>query len=202
MSTTESTFMTTFFLQHSLARQVTSWAAAQNPSMPDEYACATRDVFRARADSLIIRLRRAGMPEERAILADAVLSEIGNNAFDHNIGNWRDIPGVFFGADISEKPLFVIADRGQGIRTTLARVRPDFTTDAQALKAAFTERISGRAPERRGNGLKFVRHVLLSDGLDLWFCSGTANYQVIAKKETWSEVEQSFPGCCAILSSS
>lgn len=90
----------------------------------------------------------------------------------------------------------------KGIRTTLSRVRPDLTSDDAALKTAFTERISGRAPERRGNGLKFVRRVLLNDGLDLSFCSGTALYQVIAKQETWGASQESVPGCCAIFHSS
>ena len=149
----------------------------------------------------MIRLYKSGLQEDRLHLFEAVLSEIGNNAFDHNIGNWREIPGVFFGAETGKKPLFVIADRGQGVRTTLSRVRPDLTTDADALRVAFTERISGRAPERRGNGLKFVRRVLLNDGLDCWYGSGSAVYEVLGKQEVWKDADQPVPGCCAILCS-
>jgi hypothetical protein len=39
------------------------------------------------------------MTADKLTLADAVLSEIGNNAFDHNVGNWRDVPGVLECAD-------------------------------------------------------------------------------------------------------
>lgn len=172
------------------------------PPIPEECACPTRDVFRGRLDSLMIRQRRSSISNDTLALTEAVLSEIGNNAFDHNIGNWRDDPGVFFGSDMSDRFLYVIADRGQGMRATLSRVRPAIATDSEALKIAFTQRISGRAPERRGNGLKFVRHVLLNDGLDLWFASGSASYQVVGKKEIWNEADPAIPGCCAILLSS
>jgi excisionase family DNA binding protein len=47
-------------------------------------------------------------------LVTAVAGEIGNNSFDHNLGNWPDIPGIFFGYDI-HKRVVVLADRGQGI---------------------------------------------------------------------------------------
>src|SRR3989338_1028900 len=104
-------------LQHPLAQSALAWASAtRKPSaISDEYACPTRDVFRARLDSLMIRFGRGGVPGDTLALTEAVLSEIGNNAFDHNVGNWRDIPGVFFAADVSSPALFVIADRGQGI---------------------------------------------------------------------------------------
>ncbi len=57
-----------------------------------------------------------------------------------------------------EKRYVVLADRGNGLRATLQRVKPMIRTDAQALYTAFHEVISGRAPEERGNGLKFVRN--------------------------------------------
>ncbi len=50
----------------------------------------------------------------------------------------------------------IIADRGRGIMETLKKVKPGLANDMDALTVVFTERISGRAPEARGNGLKFV----------------------------------------------
>jgi hypothetical protein len=78
-------------------------------------------------------------------------------------------------------------------------VRPELSSDAEALRIAFTERISGRAPEQRGNGLKFVRSVLLQDGIDLWYGSGHAAYSVIQREEHWLETDAPILGCCAIL---
>src|SRR5262249_41776164 len=53
-----------------------------------------------------------------------------------------------------------IADRGQGIFHSLTKVHPIIKTEQAALKAAFEAIISGRAPEQRGNGLKFVRKTI------------------------------------------
>ncbi|MBI2340335.1 MAG: hypothetical protein HYU99_08235 [Deltaproteobacteria bacterium] len=54
----------------------------------------------------------------------------------------------------------VIADRGQGILSSLKRVLPSLKDDQEALETAFEKKLSGRAPEKRGNGLKFVRGVI------------------------------------------
>jgi len=108
-----------------------------------------------------------------APLLIAVLGEIGNNAYDHNLGNWRDVPGAYFAID-QDKRLFVIADRGQGIKQTIARVKPDIQNDENALRAAFTETISGRSPEQRGNGLKFVKAAIEQNQWRLECYSGTA----------------------------
>lgn len=69
----------------------------------------------------------------------------------------------------------------------------------QALHVAFTERLSGRAPEKRGNGLKFVRSVLIEDGIDLWYGSGTSAYVVEQRSEKWLTTDTEIFGCCAIL---
>ena len=157
-------------------------------------------MLRARIDSLTIRLLRQGIAEDRVRLLDAVLSEIGSNSFDHNIGQWRDISGVLFEiTETDEGILCVLADRGQGIRATLSRVRPGIMSDTEALRIAFTERLSGRAPEQRGNGLKFVRSVLLQDGIDLWYGSGTAVYAMETRQENWMDIRPPILGCCAIL---
>ncbi len=89
-----------------------------------------------------------------------MVGEIGNNSFDHNIGNWPDIPGIFFGFNI-DKRWVVLADRGQGVLETLSRVK-DLKSHKEALSVAFTEVLSGRAPEARGNGLKYVYGIITS----------------------------------------
>ncbi len=188
-------------LAHPLAQHVQAWAEAEQEIEPpsDQY-CPTRDIFDARTDSLRITLIHRGYEDQRADLLHSLISEIGGNSFDHNIGQWKDVPGICFSRDVGvADALIILADRGQGIRTTLQRVLPTLTSDAQALHTAFTERVSGRAPERRGNGLKFVRKAILSDGIDLFFQSGSAQYSITRGQEVWGDAERVLPGCFAIL---
>ncbi len=49
-----------------------------------------------------------------------------------------------------------MVDRGQGVLATLQQVVPQLTDAREGLRIAFTETITGRALEQRGNGLKFV----------------------------------------------
>jgi len=63
----------------------------------------------------------------------------------------------------------VLADRGQGILTTLKRVRPWLVNSNEAIRVAFTEMVSGRYPETRGNGLKFVRSIIIKNPFTLYF---------------------------------
>lgn len=149
------------------------WAESQQaPNLTPDYHCETRDVFKARLDKMAVLLDGEINTKDLAPLITAVTGEIGNNSFDHNFGNWPDVPGIFFGYD-TNKRIIVLADRGVGIRTTLSRVRPDINSDTMAIRIAFTETISGRAPEQRGNGLKFVRDVAIGNPLGIYLHSGT-----------------------------
>lgn len=117
-------------------------------------------------------MEAAGANINSLSLLAAVVGEIGNNCFDHNLGQWRDQPGCWLGFDVtSGTARFWIADRGQGIRVSLARVLPDLKDDQEALEVAFRRVISGRAPERRGNGLKFVRSVINGDDEKGLYCN-------------------------------
>ena len=132
----------------------------------------------------------------------AIVGEIGNNSFDHNLGNWPDISGIFFSYDTNKRQI-ALADRGQGILRTLKRVRPDVKNDEDALHVAFTEIISGRAPEARGNGLKFVLEVVLSKPVELDFYSGAAKLSVNndneVKKMELSKTDLYYSGCLALI---
>lgn len=134
--------------------------------------CFSRDVFNARLNSFFLTLSGGNRfsNNELALLA-ACIGEIGNNSFDHNLGRWRDVPGCLFGYETGEKDILLwIADRGRGIFSTLEKVYPDLQDDQQALHVAFEKKISGRAPEKRGNGLKFVRSVINGDQDKGLFC--------------------------------
>lgn len=139
---------------------------------PLEYYCKTRDVFQARLDHLLADCLRK-FDKNQSYLLTAIVGEIGNNSFDHNLGNWRDISGIYFAADLTKHEI-IIADRGQGIFATIKRVKPTIKNDLEAMRVAFTERISGRAPEQRGNGLKFVKKIIEQQNWRMTFNSGNA----------------------------
>jgi len=152
-----------------------SWAAsAQPPEIPSEYYCERQDRFTSRLEKMatvLVETQNVGV--DIASLLTAVAGEIGDNSFMHNVGNWPDVPGIFFSYDVNKR-VIVLADRGQGITKTLLRVRPAITTDVEALQIAFTEIVSARQPEKRGNGLKVVRHIVESNPIGLLFRSGLA----------------------------
>lgn len=122
----------------------------------------TRDVFQARLDHL--RRELLGLKPNQSdeiALVTLVIGEIGNNCFDHNLGQWRDVAGCWFQWHYEAPSLnVVLGDRGQGILSSLKRVLPTIQNDLEALHLAFEKRISGRSPEKRGNGLKLVRNIL------------------------------------------
>lgn len=172
-----------------------------NPvKIEDEYYCKTRDVFQARLDKMIASLLRDGRISENNIyILAAIAGEIGNNSFDHNVGNWPDIAGIFFGYELHEENLtIVLADRGVGIFQTLKRVKPELQNDEEALLTAFNEKISGRAPEPRGNGLKFVKENIKEAKKHLSFLSGTAQAE-LNEKMNISQAEEKISGCFAVI---
>lgn len=183
--------------ESALAKQ---WAMAPIgiPPSNDVY-CQTRDVFQARLEKLQHVLQ--GKVSESAVsLLSAVAGEIGNNSFDHNLGNWPDVTGIYFSLDSRNKNI-VLADRGQGILATLKRVRPELVDASEALKVAFTETVSGRFPEARGNGLKFVRAVIIENPFTLKFQTGDAflSLKEYDKDLSMSHTEEYIRGCIAII---
>jgi len=160
--------------------------------------CQTRDVLQARTDRLITDLKKMIANENLVYLTVAIASEIGNNSFDHNLGHWRDTPGVYFYLD-TEKRILILADRGQGVFATIQRVRPEVKHDADALQIAFTEMVSGRSPEKRGNGLKFVKKIIEENQLRLTYYTGRAVAELQTRGMTITPGEQTIPGTLAIL---
>lgn len=165
-----------------------------------KFYCSNSAIFQTRLTQMQDAL--IGVQELASIfpLIVAVAGEIGNNSFDHNLGNWPDISGIFFSYDI-QKRLVVLADRGLGILTTLKRVKPELNTDAEALRVAFTEILSGRAPESRGNGLKFVRKIVAENPIGLLFQSGDAEL-ILTKDSNELDLRHSpepFRGCLALI---
>lgn len=186
----------------SLAKEWVLKTAAIDPD--NQFFCADSPTFQARLGRLEMAMQKTPELEKDFSFISSVVGEIGNNSFDHNLGSWPDIRGIFFAYDLN-KGQIVLADRGQGILTTLKRVRPALTNDSEALLTAFTEKISGRAPENRGNGLKYVKKVLIDIkkdiSLKLYFQSGNA-FTILNDKTTNLKIEQtaiSFRGCLALI---
>lgn len=150
----------------------------QNPRSPatEREVCPTRDVFQGRLDTMLRELGRQKLNETNISLFTALLGELGNNCFDHNLGQWRDVIGCRFHYGFQTGNLWgVIVDRGQGVCSSLRRVLPAIRDDEEALEIAFHKKLSGRSPEKRGNGLKFVRSVINgNENRGLFFVSGEA----------------------------
>jgi excisionase family DNA binding protein len=177
------------------------WAASKDPTVPDsEYYCETADRFQTRLRRMAHALSASRVSAIAPFLSSAA-GEIGNNSFDHNLGQWPDVIGVFFSYDVGKRQI-VLADRGVGVRKTLSRAKPDLATDKEALRVAFTEIITGRAPEFRGNGLKYVREALRLAGADLLFQSGDAALELKNGKDELIITPADAPvrGCIARIS--
>ena len=148
-----------------------------NSEFPGKFYCQTSSIFNAKLSKMEYELVQKPGFEKLYSLIVLVTGEIGDNSFAHNLGKWPDTPGIFFGYDL-QKRIIVFADRGLGILETLRQVRPDLPNHVTAVQVAFTEFISGRAPEKRGNGLKSVREIVLSQPIDLFFTSGDAEVRM------------------------
>lgn len=186
-------------INNSLAK-AKDWSMSSTPSEPDQkFYCKTRDVFQARLEHFRDELSQM-VGKGTASLLTAVAGEIGNNSFDHNLGNWPDILGIYFSYSLSQKRI-ILADRGLGILTTLRNVKPDLNNHKTALKVAFTETISGRAPESRGNGLKFVRNVITKNPFMLHFQTGDAEVNLNSKEKgvNVTKSQNTISGCLAII---
>lgn len=201
-----------YYLLSSLEQRLTDifnmakqWVFSSNPpDIDDKYFCPDSSIFQARLHRLESEIKiQPGLESDYSYLT-AIAGEIGNNAFDHNLGSWPEIRGLLFAYDLPNRKI-ALADRGRGILATLKKVRPALNNDADALTMAFTETISGRAPESRGNGLKYVKLVItdLSKNIpiELYFQSGQA---ALKMKQGDTELEVfkpaiGFTGCLALI---
>jgi Predicted transcriptional regulators len=190
-----------FLSKQDVFRLAKKWVLKNKGAEPSEiFYCRNSYVFQGRLSRLESDLAKMPGMEFNFSIFSAIAGEIGNNSFDHNLGNWPDVLGIFFAYDL-EKREIVLADRGRGILETLKAVRPDLPDDETALKMAFTEIISGRAPESRGNGLKFVRRAVEKNNIDLFFQSGSAVLK-IKKNMPGINIKKSakkFHGCLALI---
>ncbi len=175
------------------------WLETKN-ELPATFYCSNSAVFQSRLITMQNQLGQIPHLSNILSLIVAIAGEIGNNSFDHNLGKWPDVPGIFFGHNL-QKGIIVLADRGLGILGTLKRVRPDLQNHTEAVRVAFTEIITGRAPEERGNGLKFVREIVEKNSISIFFRSGDAELRMVNtnKELRITRSHLTTPGCLAII---
>lgn len=138
------------------------WASAITATEPpSDVHCPTSDVWQGRFVRIAPQLIKMGLETKIVALFASIAGEIGDNCFAHNAPGWTEMRGCWFEYTVTENTVqCIIADRGRGILASLSAVRPQLTTHKEALLVALTEKISGRAPEARGNGLKFIMNAL------------------------------------------
>jgi hypothetical protein len=189
------------YLSVNCAQLAKKWVQRKSGRRPsDFFYCPDSSVFQSRLYKLQAALERSGEGPSTYSLLLAIVGEIGDNSFGHNLGNWPDVSGIFFGYDLKRRTI-VLADRGQGVLKTLQRVQPDLADDQAALQTAFTVIISGRSPESRGNGLKYTRRIIREMNWELSFKSGSAEL-LLAKNATDFVLKKSQPpfhGCLALI---
>jgi|AntAceMinimDraft_7_1070363.scaffolds.fasta_scaffold27029_1 hypothetical protein len=184
-----------------LFKMAKKWSFSMEPSetLPIFY-CEDAYVFKARLSKLEKILQKDINLVNNFSLITSSVGEIGNNSFDHNIGKWPGLPGIFFGHCLKERKI-ILADRGLGVFTTLKRVKPSLLNDEEAIKTAFNQVISGRAPENRGNGLKYVKKIIQATSMELSFQSGKGLALFKNKGDMLvSGTKKEMKGCFIILS--
>jgi len=132
-----------------------------NLNIHEIYHCPTKDIFGARLGKFLMMYKNFGLNDEQAQYMTAILGEIGNNVFDHNLGNWPlDVAGaIIMGQRFPRKKELeiVVADPGIGFKQSLHRKDPNLKDQIEAIKLALQKGVSGRIEEDRGNGLKYVQ---------------------------------------------
>src|SRR5680860_1185111 len=73
------------------------------------FYCQNRDIFQTKVDKMMNQLLvLKNIKEDNIYIISAIAGEIGNNSFDHNLGKWTDITGVFFGYEIEGGKLKIV----------------------------------------------------------------------------------------------
>lgn len=119
-----------------------------------------RDQFEASLLSVIGFLQDRGFEEDDVYRLTAIVGELGNNTFDHNLGKW---PNGFIGCFLAlrvqrhEKLLeIVVVDLGVGFYESLKAHEPTPTSEQEAIIMGLNG-VTGRVGEKRGNGLRTIR---------------------------------------------
>lgn len=178
------------------------WVSSKSADVPlPAIYCQSSDIFAARLESLSLKMQQDSDMKDLFPILIAMAGEIGNNSYNHNLGRWPNVPGSLFIPDLKKRQI-ILADRGQGVLATLKHPLPKLKTHKKALETAFTKYISGRAPENRGNGLKFVKDIISTNPFRLYFYSGNARLK-LKEKDVRPNIQtlknEFYHGCLAVI---
>ncbi|MDX1918206.1 MAG: hypothetical protein SFT81_03575 [Candidatus Caenarcaniphilales bacterium] len=105
-----------------------------------------------------------GLSKDIIIKVANSLSEIVDNAFSHNLGQWSLQTGPLVSL-IAQKYkysnksclLFSICDFGGGFRNSLLANYPDLKDEKEAINSAIQPNLTGRPQRKGGNGLFYLQ---------------------------------------------
>jgi hypothetical protein len=122
--------------------------------------CLYRDEFNARLGHFLSMFTNFGLNQDDAHRATALVGELGNNVFDHNLGNWpTSVVGCIIAAQHYprlRKIEISVGDPGVGFYGSLKAAFPNMGSDIEAIKLGLAGN-TGRIGEIRGNGLKLIQ---------------------------------------------
>lgn len=128
--------------------------------------CYYRDEFNARLGRFIVMFKNFGLSESDAQRATALVGELGNNVFDHNLGNWpTTISRCIIAAQHypnTHSIEIAVGDPGVGFYGSLKTAFPTVSNDIEAIKLGLAGN-TGRVGEIRGNGLKLIQQWTLQN---------------------------------------
>lgn len=137
-----------------------------DPNLHEITHCRYVDEFNARLGHFERMFRNFGLNDEDAKRALVIFGELGNNVFDHNLGNW---PTNFSGSIVVAQNYpelkrieCVVGDSGVGFFGSLRAAFPKLQTDIQAIQKGLGG-YTGRIGEKRGNGLKTIQDWTIND---------------------------------------
>lgn len=160
-----------------------------NLNLQEIIHCYFRDDFNARLPRFISMFKNFGLSIEESHRATSVVGELGNNVFDHNLGNW---PTNSSGCIITAQnyPRFgrieiAIGDPGVGFFGSLKAAFPEINTDLEAIKTGLDGK-TGRIGEKRGNGLRIIQDWTINN-FSGYVAIHSGNGLVIVSKEGMKE---------------
>lgn len=132
----------------------------ENKNIQKLMHCLYRDNFNAQLGHFLLLLQSFGLNQDDAARVTALIGELGNNVFDHNLGNWpTDVVGCLVAMqnypDL-HKVEIVIGDPGAGFYGSLKTAFPEISNDIEAIKKGLSGS-TGRVGEERGNGLRLIQ---------------------------------------------
>ena len=121
--------------------QVTSFfATGRFIEHENVFRAENRSEINVRLENWVQLVQSFNVSLDKAALIAAVLGELANNCFDHNLAKWTDSVGCLISFDfLPDRIRIAVADRGQGIANSLRNVIPNVSSARDLLSIAFEQ---------------------------------------------------------------